>query len=188
MPKSDEWSFFNMPLYQRLLLALVPSLFWLVLYALPTLYFLIFAYPAAFALCVTVPFVTAQERIVLRSTILMIAATVCAYVFVKALQVGSELFESVYVSFPLGASLSTLLAGGVLVFAAPLKPSWRLGPLLLVSGSTSGICTAYWFEKALCFFNCPTWWDLVFSAVAATWQVTFCLAVYYGRTQSKPAD
>jgi len=177
-----------MPLYQRLLLALVPPLYWLVLFYILALEIpSLVGYGALFALCVMVPFIAASTRIWLRATILAFAFFGSACVFIMFAI--SQMFDNIYLLFSIGLSASTLIIGVALATTAPLETSNRFWLLLLISGVVTGISAAYWFEEYAmsCFFqNCPDWYEWMLFVPAAIWPVTFCLAVYYGRHESTP--
>lgn len=192
-------TFFDLPLRQRLFLAMIPGT--LLLLPSPSDAVVQYAYPTLFGLLVMAPFITARSMLAVRLGVLV--ATAIFVIFIALLAMTGELpaafdihpylsmrdtshnvADALFDLLELALLLSSLPAL-ILFLAGPLKVSWKYWIYTFLSGLVTAAAFFAWIEWFYCMVFCSWWdWASIFLPFSV-WSLSFCIAVYYGRTQAR---
>ena len=192
MKQPGKWSYFSMPLYQRVLLAVTQPLIAVPMFLVAaeigggsseTLASSVFG--ITFSLLIMAPFVKPGPRQLMRIVAVVLGATIIP---IAAVHLGDSLFDepllldSEYFAYIFGVTLHCVVLGAVLTIAAPLKTTFRYWASIVGVGAMTGAGLSYYVEHYLCIFKvCPPWYGWMFFPVLAFWSVGFVFAAYFGQ-------
>ena len=189
--------FFDMPLYQRLLLAIVQPIVgclgaFLVIEFSDSDTAMGAVLVGSFALLVMAPLVSAPAHRWRRVLIIVLAALFIVLALTEAvssLTDDSLLGVSEYVLVPAGYVLIAVLFGLVLVLAAPLKARLRYWLYLVLVGAVGGAGIIYVVDEMFCIFGgCPLWY-MTAILIPLTWlSAGFVLATHFGCVKPGPGE
>ena len=195
-------NYFDLPLRHRLFLAMIPSALFLL--PDPSDAVIQYGYPTLFGFLVMAPFITARSMLTLRFGVLI--GTAILVIFIALLAIDGDLppaFDihpflltrntshnvvDALVDLLELALLLSLLPALILFFAGPLKVSWKYWTYTFLSGLVTAAAFFAWIEWLFCLVFC-SWWETASILLPfSVWSLSFCIAVYYGRTEVRGAS
>ena len=194
-------NFVDLPLRHRLFLAMIPSALFLL--PDPSDAVMEYGYPTLFGFLVMAPFITARSMLTVRLGVLIVTAILVIFIallaitgdlpaafdihpFLSMRNTSHNVVDAIIDLLELALLLS-LLPALILFLAGPLKVSWKYWTYTFLSGLVTAAAFFAWVEWLFCMVFC-SWWELASIFLPfSVWSLSFCIAVYYGRTQARGA-
>jgi len=196
-------SFLNLSLRKRLLLAAVPTITYIFLNRIYCLvdgaactepygiwvWWAWAAYAGLFGAFVLAPFIMAKSNVVLRTVILVLASIVIPSAWILVEEWADWSLDAGIYFLMLGIVATTVLLSVILVVTAPLRVSWKYWLFVALVGVLSSFIVFYGFVESLCFWGPCVWWKGYVPVVSVlVWQLLFCTAIHFGRSNGTLGD